>query len=297
MAGAFCVDPNASIRLSNGKRKKLKDLQLGDSLFTTDSEKKNIVTGILSVDAKDTVLYDISGILMSGSHRVKSNNIWILAKDHPDANRKTTRLDQLICLNTTLHEVPVINSNREITWVGDWEEVDSDEGRKAWISMVNLQLNGGSISVNEYPTAVPLVSPNVKVMKEDEGLLPIEKIQVGDSILSSKNHYTKVTGIYRGILETEKSVQDPEWISDGVWIQRGLRFWSTLSSGVHHISDESSSDEKNYSRLEGVFLITEDETFMIERKGSMHCVRDFTEIGASNIEKTYDLLDLLINKK
>jgi hypothetical protein len=291
MAGAFCVDPNAFIKLANGKRKKLKDLELGDKLYSSESEDKNVVTGILSVDATDIVLYDIYGILMSGSHRVKYNNNWILAKDHPDGKRITNKLDSLICLNTTAHEVPVINSKGDIVWVGDWEEVDSEEGRNAWISMVNLQLNGGSISVKEYPTAVPLVSPKVKVMKEREGLFPIDKIQIGDYILSSQNHYTKVTGIYSGILETSESVKDPEWISDGVWIQRGVRFWSTTTSGVHHTKVNSTHI------LQGIFLITEDETFIIERKGSIHCVRDFTEIGASNIEKTYDLLDILINKK
>lgn len=296
MAGAFCVDPNAKIKLFNGQTKKLKNLELGDRLYSTNSEKINKITGILTVNAKDIVLYSVNGILMSGSHRIKHNDIWILAKDHPDAVRSTNKLETLICLNTTTHEVPVLGSNGDLIFVGDWEEVDSEEGQHGWISMVNLQLNGGSISIKEYPTAVPLASPNVKVFKEKEGLVPIEKIQIGDSILASQNRYTKVIGIYSGILEASKSVKDPEWISDGVWIKRGERFWITSSSGIHHDIIDSNSDQVTHI-LYGKFLITEDETFMIQNSGSLHCVRDFTEIGASNIEKTYDILDILINKK
>jgi hypothetical protein len=290
MAGAFCVDPEVDVRLANGKKKKLNDIEIGDVLYSKSSDKKNIVTGILKVNASDIDLCDIKGILMSGSHRIKYLDCWILAREHPEAIRVYKNLDYLICLNTLTHEVPIISSTGEIVMVGDWEEVDTEEGQKAWISMVNLQLNGGSISLKEYPTAVPLVSPKIKVMKEDTGFIPINKVKIGDYILSKQNQYTRVTGIYSGILETMESIKDPEWISDGVWIQRGVRFWSTTSSGILHEKDASN-------KLYGIFLITESETFMIERKGSLHCVRDFTEIGASNIEKTYDILDTFINKK
>jgi hypothetical protein len=290
MAGAFCVDPEAQIKLANGKKKKLKDIEVGDILYSKPNEKDNIVTGVLKVNAKEIDLCEVKGILMSGSHRIKYNENWILARDHPDAERITTKLNHLICLNTKTHEVPVINSLGEIVMVGDWEEVDTEEGQNAWISMVNLQLNGGSISLKDFPTAVPIVSPKIKVMKEDIGFVPISKVKIGDYILSNQNQYTRVTGIYTGILETMESIKDPEWISDGVWIKRGARFWSTTSAGIHH---EDSASNKLY----GIFLITESETFMIERRGSLHCVRDFTEIGASNIEKTYEILDIFINKK
>jgi hypothetical protein len=290
MAGAFCVDPEVYVKLANGKNKKLNDIEIGDILSSKSADKKNIVTGILKVNANDIDLCDIKGILMSGSHRVKYLGTWILAREHPDAIRVYKKLDYLICLNTTTHEVPIISSTGEIVMVGDWEEVDTEEGQRAWISMVNLQINKSVLYFNDYPTAVPLVSPKIKVMKEGIGFIPISKVKIGDFILSKQNQYTRVTGIYRGILETMESIKDPEWISDGVWIQRTAKFWSTTSSGIRH---ENGASNKLY----GIFLITESETFMIERRGSLHCVRDFTEIGASNIEKTYDILDIFINKK
>lgn len=290
MAGAFCIDPEADIKLANGINKKLNDIEIGDILYSKSNEKPNIVTGVLKVDAKEINLCEIKGILMSGSHRVKENGEWILARDHPDAIRVRNKLSHLICLNTINHEVPVISSTGELLLAGDWEEVDTEEGQHAWISLVNLQLNRSVIYYKDYPTAVPLVSPKVKVMKEGIGLIPISKVKIGDFILSNQSQYTKVTGIYKGVIETMESIKDPEWISDGVWIQQGAKFWSTTSSGIHH-------EESGSNKLYGIFLVTEHETFMMERRGSLQCVRDFTEIGASNIEKTYEILDTFINKK
>ena len=281
MEGAFCVDPSARIRLASGKWKALYNIKIGDQLYSGTSEK-NIVTGIMDVDASDISLVSIHNIKMSGSHRILHNDSWILAKDHPEAKDAETKLPRLVCLNTSLHSVPII-THKGLLFAGDWEEVSDDAGRRAWIEMTNLILNGGHISMRKYPTAVPLVSPNVKVNEEQRGNVPIHSIEIGDSVLSKDGAYTRVKGVYHGIVNVNELPKDPEWISDGVWVFREPRFWST-HTGISHMEDGEHI-------LQGIFLITEDETFSLLDGIQWKLVRDFTEVGASRIDKTYEVLD------
>lgn len=287
MSGAFCINPSAYVVMANGKIKCLKNIKLGDVLASKEGVNK--VTGILEVESKTIQLVDIEGILMSESHRVKHEGNWILANQHPCAVKSETKLDRLICLNTTIHEVPIISDTGKIIPLGDWEEVECEKGRHLWIDMVNAILNGGHTTVNSYPTAVPLVSKNTIVIKENNNHVPINSIRIGDSILGKNNIYTKVVGTYKGILKNNSDRQlDPEWMTDGVWIQRG-RFWTTTAKGVKESSDGAD--------IEGLFLVTESEDFIVRVNGHEFLVRDFTEVGASRIEETYDNLDWVLNKK
>jgi hypothetical protein len=81
----------------------------------------------------------------------------------------------------------------------------------------------------------------------------------------------------------------PEWCSDGVWKWISDKFWS-CGKGIE-------VSKYGTTMLEGVFLVTEDEMFLIELAGKQVLVRDFTEVGASRIHETYEMLDLCINKK
>jgi hypothetical protein len=289
MAGAFCINPDATVILADGSKKSLRTVNLGDKLATASAtESENIVTGILEADATRVPLVSIEGVLMSESHRVQNAGNWILAKEHPDAKKQPgTLLPQLICLNTTAHEVIIETESGNSLPVGDWEEVSDDEGRKAWIDAVQLSLNQLQIPIEKYPTAPPLVSPSTLVIDKHRGLVPIASILIGDFIKGSNGLYTRVNGIYRGYFKAGKP-NSPDWISDGVWVQDGQR-WTTASSGLG-MADQGEL-------VKGVFLITEDETFVLQMNGDKVLVRDFTEIGARQIDQTYEMLEAHMNKK
>lgn len=290
LAGPFCVDPEAMVRMADGSHKRLGSIQCGDMLQSNDPMRQNIVEGILEADATTTPLVSIRGVKMSGSHRVYVKGTWILAEEHPEAiHLGIERLKRLICLNTTQHEVPIVTEQSGTLLVGDWEEVDSAEGRRAWIETVDMLLNRGSFSGAPQPTAVPLVSPRINVYKEGVGSVPISTIQIGDTILSKDQVTTKVTGIYKGQLSVMEQSDSPEWVSDGVWKWVANKFW-TCGLGIQ----ESRQGE---IKQEGVFLVTEDEMFLIQSAGRQILVRDFTEVGASRIHETYEMLSMWINKK
>lgn len=290
MGGAFCVDPDAYVFMADKTIKHLKDIQLGDKLWSRKGD--NIVTGILTADTSTCPLVEIEGVLMSGSHRVNIEGKWILAKDHPYALKvPNTFLPELICLNTSHHEVPIRTEHGSLLYVGDWEEVSDEKGQRVWIDMVHKHLNGNLTTQSIYPTHVPLVSPTTSVFHADTGPVPIQSIQIGDTILTQQKRKTRVIGIYRGRISiSEDMKRDPDWITDGVWFKKDSQTWSTAEKiGV--------SDNTTFNTLEvdGLYLITEDEQFLLVHKGLPYLVRDFTEIGASNIDSTYEMLDKCMN--
>lgn len=288
MAGAFCIDPEATVWMADGSKKPLKEVKLNDKLMTMNGQGENRVEGVLKVDAKSEPLVVLNGILMSKSHRVYYKNQWILAHEHPEAVPTTRVLPELICLNTSAHLVPLVGQDG-YTFAGDWEEVDTEEGRRAWIDWVHMKLNGGHHLPGFYPTAVPLVSPELKVKKEGKGWVPIKTVQVGDTIYGN-GRPTKVKGVYTGQLQAEKAPTNPEWISDGVWIHREGRFWSPTASGVQ------DTEEGNVS-VKGMYLVTEDGCISTYRFGKQELLRDFTEVGMASIEQSYSMLDLFLRKK
>ncbi len=290
MASAFCIDPNAKVKMADGTVKLLKTIELGDQLASTQNSE-NRVTGILTVSAKDIELVSINGILMSGSHRVLYRGRWILANEHPFASYTRERLGTVICLNTTEHSVQLLSDYEDIV-VSDWEEVSTEEGQQGWIDIVNMFLNGMSVLPKKYPTAVPLVSPDTMVYVKEKGFTPIKDIHLYDTIASCEG-YTTVKGIYSGSIQTEPSgVCSPEWITDGVWgWDTDTRTWTTnVPTSIAHSPTDAAS-------LHGYFLVTEAEEFMVLYRGQFLRVRDFTEVGASHIDSTYEYLDSFINKK
>lgn len=282
----FCIDPEAKIVLANGTTKQLKDIRCGDHLGGARGPK-NIVQGILEADASNSPLVRIRGVLMSGDHRVLHNTNWILANQHPEAVSTDERLTRLICLNTTTHEVPIVDEAGNLLWASDWEELSTLDAQHEWIEYVNRVLNPEGTEIQRMPTAVPLVSPTVTVLKKDVGPVPIASIQIGDRIRSDTT-YTKVVATYKGQIECEEEPLDPEWSSDGVWAYLGSKVWAT-GSGVGF--------KRGGKQMDGVFLITEAETFTLQRQGKQLLVRDFTELGASRMEEAYEWLDGAINRK
>jgi len=294
---AMCCDPDAHVYMADGSTKRLKEIRIGDVLKSSDRVTVNIVKGVLTADGKKTTLRRINGIYMSQSHRVLYKNKWILAKDHPEASIVNDRtLDTLICLNTSLHEVPLVGIKGTV-YVGDWEEVSTLQGQKKWIDWVHLKLNGIYLAINKYPTAVPLVSRNTCVFLENYGTIPIEKIKIGDRILS-KDGYTDVKAIYDGSIRISKSAKvSPEWMSDGVWssLPKDKGNWFLCRGIPDTMNKLDEYDELN--EVPGIFLITGDGMFIVKQNNVNVLVRDFTEVGLDQIDQSYEMIDFFMNKK
>ena len=277
-AGPFCVDPDANIVMADKTLKSLKTIKIGDKILGTN----NIVTGILRVDASKQKLVSIHGVKMSETHSVFYKK-WMRAQEHPQAIFLESRLDELICLNTSEHRA-IMKGSEEII-VGDWDEASDEDDQKKWIPWVSQILNNKDIKTF-CSTTPPLASNKAKVDVYGKGLININEVVIGDSVISQTG-YTKVNGIYNGIIYSQ-TPNNPEWISDGVWINT-TDGWTTADDGLHSDNSENS--------LTGSFLITEDETFFIKVQGKTILVRDFTEVGGSRLNQCYSWFDDEINKK
>ena len=107
---------------------------------------------------------------------------------------------------------------------------------------------------------------------------------IGDEILGSKG-YTPVVATYKGEIPTQTTTST--WISDGVWIQNGT--WATYKLGVRK--------QDTASRETGYFLVTLNEDFVIRVHNTTALVRDFTELGSSNLKDSYEMLDGYMNSR
>ena len=267
----FCCDPHALVKMKDGSYKHLYEVHIHDELYST--EGSNIVEGVMLVDAKGVSLVLIGGVLMSGTHRVLHKGTWLLARDHPEAATppQGTRLERLICLNTSTHSVPL----EKIT-VGDWEEVSTEEGRKAWIDFVALKL--GSLYPSVYPQSVPLAkfnSTDIFDCKKNKWV-PIQSVRLGD-IIAGKRETGVVKSIYYGNARMKSS------LSDGVWLKK--------SSGW------SLNTENFRGRKEaGIFLVTDSGSFLLRNETGVHLVRDFTELGEENLESSYEMLSAILGQ-
>ena len=284
MESGFCVDPDAIVEMADGSFKPLKSCIIGDVLKSTDA-CANIIEGILTCDGTTEDCVRIDGIAMSKSHRVLYESHYILAGSHPEGVAMNARLPVLICLNTSNHEVPMYGDSGTI-WVGDWEEVDDDAGRNAWLEMTYQYLNSGlddTCLFMKKPTTVPLMSPRTIVKEKKKGYIPIREVVIGDYIAEKNGEWTRVTALYQGDLCGD-SCGESFWYSDGVWVQSTEGdLWNTCISG----SIKSGSGEKH----RGHNLVTESGSYMIRHQGFNIAVRDFTEMGIHMVKQSYSMLD------
>jgi len=275
----FCCDPHALVKMKDGTYKHLYEVHICDELYSQEGTTPNIVEGVMLVEAKGVSLVSIEGVLMSGTHRVLHNGIWLLAREHPDVAPPPpgTHLERLICLNTTKHSVPL----EKIT-VGDWEEVSTDEGRKAWIDFVATTL--GTPCPPTYPKSVPLAkfnSTDVFDCKMNKWV-SIQSVRLGD-IIAGKRETGVVKAIYYGNARMKSS------LSDGVWIKK-IDGWS--------LDTENFTERKEVKEAKeaGIFLVTDSGSFLLRNETGTHLVRDFTEVGEENLESCYEMLSNILQK-
>lgn len=108
-----CFDENVFFKLKTGENIKIKDLKLD-----TELSDNSIITSLIKVSAYDLNMYDLNGIIVSESHVVKYNNMWIMVKNHPNAIKINYNKPYLYCINT---DKKVFELNGIL--YTDWDEV------------------------------------------------------------------------------------------------------------------------------------------------------------------------------
>jgi hypothetical protein len=113
-----CFDKDTLLIMNDGQSKKICDICVGD-ILTNNVE----ITATFKLDATRIIMYDLKGVIVSGTHYVKLNERWIPVFEHPEA-KKIAFYEQpfIYCLNTNTKTI-VINGQTFC----DWDEIYEDE--------------------------------------------------------------------------------------------------------------------------------------------------------------------------
>lgn len=116
--GKSCFDKDTSLVMNDGLCKKICDICPGDILANNVE-----ITAIFKLDATNIAMYDLNGVIVSGTHVVKYHERWIPVFEHPHAKKIAFYSEQYIyCLNTNTKTLII---NGQIFC--DWDEVYEDE--------------------------------------------------------------------------------------------------------------------------------------------------------------------------
>lgn len=201
----LCFDENTKIATFDGI-KCIKDINVGERLL----DNLSIVTSVYKFDGTGIQMYSLSGILVTGSHKVKYKGKFIRVDKHPQAKKVSTKSDRLVCLNTSNHRISI--KNYEFL-----DFVESDDSifvdfKNSYIQMLyNSEIMLPSLSQRTgllYNTAIPLL---------DNKLVPIQDVEIGDVL----DNGDVVKGICKHI------------INDYMYVEIGSGVLSTPSTWIY----------------------------------------------------------------
>lgn len=281
----FCFSENTQIIIKKDNKEILvsvKDIKLGDELINGSK-----ITAVIQMDGKGVQLYNVNGILVSGSHLILgTDEHWKSVSNDERAKKVETISDILYCFNTTTHNIPIYSPelNKSIIFK-DWEEIDDNDikGQYIWsyniLKMLNKNLNYRFWKYGIKPAdELPLIGRRIKI-KTPSGFIEIEKLKLFDKIVDRKSKEQRIIGIINANIDNLEdngkwNTELYEETEDKVWIRGSANFTRGTGCAI------------------GITLITETGEFIIwdEMEEKEKIVRDFTEVGHTEIYKTYPLV-------
>jgi hypothetical protein len=285
--GVFCFAEGALVSILDEQGQPstcpVEKIKMGQML----GEGTGRITAIVEMRGDDVPLYSIEGILVSGSHLVKgTDGYWKSVAMDERAVRTTHASPIIYCFNTTSNCVPLLTTNQTPILFRDWEEIgnEDDKGQFMWNYLVSKILNKEA----NYPLwkedvrlhcETPLMGKNVLV-KTNRGWLSISAIS-WDTILVDRN------GKGQHVLGKIVGEVDDATESDGSWCTEQYEernsIWRKSNSTV----------KAGMDIIRGWNLMTETGEMVIwdKKRETEVIIRDFTEVGCDNINKTYEFVD------
>ena len=169
-----CFDKNTMIKMNNGDTKSILNIEVGDVL-----DKNNVVTATMKLNAKGIEMYNVNGVIVSGSHILLYKDKWIPVYLHPEKILlKQYNEPYIYCLNTSSKEI-IINN---IIFT-DWDELYNDALTK--ILNTKIKIKGHSEKIKRKENIHLLLDKGFEkgstVLKDGKSI-PIESIQIGDKL-------------------------------------------------------------------------------------------------------------------
>ena len=164
----LCFDENTKVPTFRGLVA-MKDIQIGDRL----SGNLSLVTSTYKLDGTGIQMYDLSGILVTGSHKVKYKGKYIRVDKHPNAKKYNKQCRKLVCLNTSNGKISL--HNYEFL---DFDEIDDNDFLKFRHKYIRDLYS--SKTKNDFIKEKTGILPGTYISLENDYSKPIEQIQIGD---------------------------------------------------------------------------------------------------------------------
>ena len=303
IAGVFCFDEDTEVETKD-ETKPIGLVKLGETLVDGGT-----VQGILAFEQDTDDMYDLYGVYVSGSHIIHTPTKPMFVKDHPDASKLPQQRRKVYCFITSTRRIPVKSMIGTLEFA-DWEEIENDiDGLKEWNKQVFGLLNPNQIYLEPSPYCLMSeagFTGKTHVMTP-LGPAEIRGIVPGCKIIDADGKQTTVRGVVRlaeeEVLNAVK-LSETSYMSSGNWTKVGGAWIQQHSlCGTKQVEEgsllrqESLLREESLLRQEWYQLFTESGTFTVIEGGQFIEVRDFTDVGSSDISKTYDwVLETLAEK-
>lgn len=186
-ARTLCFDSETNILMSNGSKKKIKDIKINDNLYLSGK-----VIGLLKFKNKNTKMYYYNNVIVSGSHLVKENNKWIRVIDSKNSiyiesyNKK-----YIYCLITTNNNIIVSNSNNFIEF-SDFIETNSNVNncliKKIILSDLNKNffINPFDINTSNNNYYLTGFGGNTLLKLKNGSIKKLKHIKIGDKLQTGR---------------------------------------------------------------------------------------------------------------
>jgi len=127
----LCFDPSTLVVLKQNRVVPMKNLKVGDVLYTGET-----VTSTYKVNADGVDMYHLGGVVVSGSHKVRFGDRFIKVREHPQAQKMRNMYTYLSCFNTDTHRIHL----RGIEFL---DFIESEKVLPSIASDVSLELQNG----------------------------------------------------------------------------------------------------------------------------------------------------------
>jgi hypothetical protein len=276
----FCFDPETILILHNGSQKKISEIKVGDIL-----EDHSVVTSTMIFDSNIAVMYDVSGVIVSGNHLFKdpTDNIWKEVELSSIAVKVNYSKPYLYCINTSSNTISI----NGITF-RDFEEI-SDKAIIKKIQKLIYNEKKSSYLINYEELAITGtyetgLQANTQIIMTDSSTKSIVDIQIGDKL---KNNNI-VVGLVKHICDVSVTVIDEvTMMKDTLMLVEGF---PDFIRPRHLISKTIDSDEEVMYQL-----LTSASTYLVKcPNGRIMQVADDNETYNSGINSYRE--ELILNK-
>jgi uncharacterized Zn-binding protein involved in type VI secretion len=191
MAGTFCFAANTLVQGTHGPVP-IQSIQIGDTLHTGGK-----VLGKMEFSTNAFDMWDLYGVIVSGSHIVYEANMAYHVSDHPFAKPYTgPTIQTLYCLITSDQTIPIVANTRSLLFA-DWEEIQSIQDLERWNRQVYETLNPGM--VYRVPHKDILTSESVfsgdATIATPTGKTKLSELLPGAIVLDAEGQPTRVEGV------------------------------------------------------------------------------------------------------